>query len=249
MLIFTGSGQYLAVVEDRANSDMAWVRSQDRDSIEHVITTVESMVHGIELELLDEPTWDYQFRVHLEKAYFGMYLAEEASRIDYHKIKPTVAQAVGVDHPVSEMVEEIFYRMSENRPDGSRPGWMTGTPRAEADPAPGPEPELPSMDDFLALGHGKEFLVTFGVKYNLEPHPVLGMRPRLGNQVWGLNADDEMVAREFLSKWLDGHYAFIYDGSDPEERDRILRHYPDGVTGALWELVLEGGPTWLTMAR
>lgn len=248
MLVFTGSGSYWTAVEDRDSDDL-WLRSQDEASVDAAVAALEKMYPGRTYKVIIQPTWDYLARIKISKEEFGALLTEEASRIDYHKIKPTVAQAVGVDHPVSRMVAEIFYRMSENRPDGSLPGWMTGTPRAEADPAPGPEPELPSIDDFFALGDGKEFLVTFGVQYSREPHPVLGMQPGLGSTVWGLNADNEMVAREFLSKWLDGHYAFIYDGSDPEERDQILRHYPDGVTGALWNLMLEGGPTWLTTAR
>jgi hypothetical protein len=30
------------------------------------------------------------------------------------------------------MVEEVFYYMSYHRPDGSRPGWISGKPRARA---------------------------------------------------------------------------------------------------------------------
>lgn len=130
MLIFTGRGHFLSVVEDMNDPEMVFVRSQDRESVQRVITVLEGQIpvpdKRVTYELIDEPDWDYQFRVHLTKSLFQVYLIDTVYDIDYHKVKPTVAEARGYEHPISRMVEEIFYRMSENRPDGSLPAWLGG---------------------------------------------------------------------------------------------------------------------------
>lgn len=136
MLLCTGKGHYLTMVEDFDSSDLVWVRSQDRASVQRVIDVMERLVPvpdgGVTYALIEQPTWDYEFRVLLTKTLLGVYLAEEAQAIDYHKLKPAVAKARGSKHPISRMVEEVFYYMSYNRPDKSKPGWISGKPRARA---------------------------------------------------------------------------------------------------------------------
>ena len=133
MLIFTGQGHFLSVVEDANDPEMLLVRSQDRESVQGVITPLKRRFPipdtRVTYELVDEPDWDYQFRVRLTRSLFREYLAGTVDGIDYHKVKPTVAKARGHEHPISRMVEEIFYRMSENRSDGSLPAWLGGRGR------------------------------------------------------------------------------------------------------------------------
>lgn len=133
MLLTTGKGHYLTAVEDFDQEDLVWVRSQDRASVQRVIDVMRQRVpipdERVTYELIAEPTWDYEFRVKLTKGLFGIYLAEEAQAIDYYKLKPAVAEARGKTHPISRMVEEVFYYMSYNRPDGSKPAWLTGGTR------------------------------------------------------------------------------------------------------------------------
>ena len=126
MLVCTGQGEYWTFVQD-FDSDDLWLRSQDEQSVRRAAATLDE---GREpREVIVEPTWDYLARIRLTKAELGMLLADRAATIDYHKLKPAVAAARGKTHPVSRMVEEVFYYMSYNRPDRSKPGWVTGTPR------------------------------------------------------------------------------------------------------------------------
>lgn len=128
MLLVTGTGTYLTIVEDMDDAEMVFVRSQDKLSVQRVISKLERVVPipdtRVTYELIENPEWDYQFRVHLTKALFSTWLEHEAMKIDYHKVKPTVSEARGFDHPISKMVEDVFYDMSHNRPDGSLPGWL-----------------------------------------------------------------------------------------------------------------------------
>ncbi len=133
MLLVTDKGHYFTMVEDFDDPEFLWVRSQDKASIKHVIAYLNNRIpiphKGVTYELIDEPTWDYQFRVRLTRPLWAMYLEHATNETHAHKLKPAVAEARGKQHPVSRMVEEVFYYMSYNRPDRSRPGWLTGTPR------------------------------------------------------------------------------------------------------------------------
>lgn len=133
MLLVTDRGHYFTVVEDFDDPDVLWVRSQDRQSIEHVVTVLRRLVtipaEKADLELLDEPAWDYQFRVKLTRPLWAMYLEHVTNETTAHKLKPAVAEARGANHPISKLVEETFYYMSHNRPDGSLPDWLGGGKR------------------------------------------------------------------------------------------------------------------------
>lgn len=130
MLLVTGKGHYFTVVEHKDDPELLLVRSQDRESIEHVISVLRGKgMPGSELELIDEPDWDYQFRVIIPRPIFMLYLDQVVGEIDYPKVKPAVAKARGANHPISKMVNEVFYYMSENRPDGSLPAWLGGRAR------------------------------------------------------------------------------------------------------------------------
>lgn len=128
MLMVTEKGHYYTAVEDFYDPEIVWVRSQDRESIEEVIRGLGALVpvpdERVTYELVDRPDWDYEFRVKLTKELWALWLGELARSIDCHTIKSTVAQARGHGHPISKMVESVFYFMSNNRPDGSIPGWL-----------------------------------------------------------------------------------------------------------------------------
>lgn len=125
MLLVTGKGHYFTVVEHKDDPELLLVRSQERESVEHVIETLPATG----LVLIDEPDWDYRFRVILTRPEFQKYLELTVDEIDYPKVKPAVATARGASHPISKMVNEVFYYMSENRPDGSLPAWLGGGSR------------------------------------------------------------------------------------------------------------------------
>jgi len=129
MLLVTDRGHYFTVVEDMDDPEMVFVRSQDRESIEDVIGTLQDHIpipdRRVSYELVDEPDWDYQFRVRLTRGLWAWYLDDFVEhRLRAHKLKPAVAEARGHRHPVSRMVEEVFYYMSHNRPGGTKPAWL-----------------------------------------------------------------------------------------------------------------------------
>jgi hypothetical protein len=134
MLLVTDKGLYYTVVEDFDDPDVIWARSQDKRSIQAVISHLQNrfpIPHaGVTYELVDEPSWDYQFRVRLTRPLWSAYLEHVTDETHAHKLKPAVAEARGKLHPVSRMVEEVFYYMSKNRPDGSKPAWLGGNARA-----------------------------------------------------------------------------------------------------------------------
>lgn len=132
MLLVTDKGHYFTVVEDFADPTVLWVRSQDKASIQHVREVLAHVGPGPVPELVDEPTWDYRFRVRLSRQEWIDYQINATQELSCHKLKPAVAEARGAGHPVSRMVEEVFYFMSYNRPDRSKPGWITGKPRRKA---------------------------------------------------------------------------------------------------------------------
>lgn len=128
MLLVTDKGLYYTVVEDFDDPTVLWARSQDRKSVEEAAVWLEDRFsHGF--PVINEPTWDYQFRVKVSREEWGAWLAHQSYQVSAHKLKPAVAQARGALHPISRMVEEVFYFMSENRPDGSKPGWLRGVSR------------------------------------------------------------------------------------------------------------------------
>lgn len=130
MLLVTDKGHYFTVVEDFKDPDVLWVRSQDKQSIKHVIAVLGARVPipdaKADYTLVDEPSWDYQYRVRLTRPLWAMYLDTAVRELEAHKLKPAVARARGHEHPVSRMVESVFYYMSEHRPDGSKPAWLGG---------------------------------------------------------------------------------------------------------------------------
>ena len=134
MLLVTEQGFYFTVVEDFDDPEFLWVRSQDKASIRDVIGYLQNRfpipANGVTFELVDQPTWDYQFRVKLTRPLWAAYLEHATDELHANKLKPAVAEARGWDHPISRMVEEVFYYMSNNRPDGSVPGWISGELRA-----------------------------------------------------------------------------------------------------------------------
>lgn len=130
MLLVTDTGRYFTVVEDFEDPSVIWVRSQDRESIQHAQEVIGHLGDRIP-QVINEPTWDYQFRIRTSRPEWAQYLEYVATEeTTAHKLKPAVAKARGKLHPISKMVEEVFYYMSYNRPDNSKPGWVTGTPRA-----------------------------------------------------------------------------------------------------------------------
>lgn len=128
MLLVTDKGHYFTVVEDFDDPSVLWVRSQDRESIVHAIETMWGR-DAVEEQMVNEPTWDYQFRVAMSRDTWAGYLEAVTEETHAHKLKPAVGMARGKTHPISRMVEEVFYYMSYNRPDRSRPGWISGKPR------------------------------------------------------------------------------------------------------------------------
>lgn len=124
MLLVTDRGMYFTVVEDMDDPAKLFVRSQDKASIQHAREVIGHLGTRIP-PISDEPDWDYQFRIHVFRPEWALYLEyvtlEETTA---HKLKPAVAAARGAKHPVSKLVEQVFYYMSRNRPDGSVPGWM-----------------------------------------------------------------------------------------------------------------------------
>ena len=129
MLLVTDRGHYFTVVEDMDDPAMLWARSQDLESIQHAADSLAE-VYQEAFPIRDEPTWDYQYRIHVERAQWEAYLGLVTEELSATKLKPAVAAARGKGHPVSRMVEEVFYYMSHNRPDGSRPAWLSGGTRA-----------------------------------------------------------------------------------------------------------------------
>ena len=131
MLLFTENGHYFTVVEDFTDPEFLWVRSQDKASIRDVIGHLKNRfpipANGVTFELINEPTWDYQFRVKLTRPLWAEYLGHVTDTLCANKLKPAVAAARGYDHPIAKAVEQVFYYMSENRPDGSKPAWLEGT--------------------------------------------------------------------------------------------------------------------------
>jgi hypothetical protein len=130
MLLVTDTGHYFTVVEDFDDPTVLWARSQDRRSIEHAQEVIGHLGARVP-QVVNQPTWDYQFRLRLSRAEWALYLEYVAlEETTAHKLKPAVAEARGKLHPVARMVEEVFYYMSYNRPDRSKPGWISGKPRA-----------------------------------------------------------------------------------------------------------------------
>jgi len=125
MLLFTDAGHVFSVVVDFDDPTVLWARSQDRESIEHAAVAL-----GRPGDVIEEPTWDYQFRIQVSREDWAEYLRLVTMETSAVKLKPAVEAARGFEHPVYVAVEEVFYRLSHNRPDGSKPGWLTGEPRA-----------------------------------------------------------------------------------------------------------------------
>lgn len=130
MLLVSDKGHYFTVVEDFDDPEVLWVRSQDRASVEHASTVLGNLVpipnEKVDLTVLDEPSWDYQYRIKVTRPLWTMYLQYVTERTTAHKLKPAVAAARGKNHPVSRMVMDVFMYMSSNRPDGSLPAWLGG---------------------------------------------------------------------------------------------------------------------------
>ena len=82
------------------------------------------------------------------------------------------------------------------------------------------------------------FLVTFGVQYGIEEHPILGFMPELPKRVFWLEAEDELEARRWLTEHLDNHYAFIYD-DDEADRSRLSQWYDMDMVADLKRVYLE----------
>lgn len=131
MLLVTDSGFYFTVVEDFDDPSVLWARSQDLASIQDAADFLASAYEEA-FPIRDEPTWDYQFRIQVGRQEWSAYLEHCAHEISANKLKPAVAKARGADHPIARMVEEVFYFMSYNRPDGSNPGWVSGKAKAPA---------------------------------------------------------------------------------------------------------------------
>lgn len=125
MLLVTDKGLYYTVVEDFKNPARLWARSQDKDSIEDLREWLKGY-RNQDVEVSDEPTWDYQYRIAVTRREWADYLGQLTEDLSAHKLKPAVARARGHEHPVSRMVESVFYYMSEHRPDGSKPAWLGG---------------------------------------------------------------------------------------------------------------------------
>lgn len=123
MLIVTERGHYFTSVEDREDPGMLYVRSQDRASIEDLANRLQALTNNWH-EIIEQPDWDYQFRCHLTRGEWALYLGDAAERIEAYKLKPAVAAARGADHPVSHAVFDFFMETSRNRPDGSLPVWL-----------------------------------------------------------------------------------------------------------------------------
>jgi hypothetical protein len=122
MLLITDKGHAFNVVVDFDDPSVLWARSQDRQSIMHASTFLAA-------DVLEEPTWDYEFRIAIGRQEWADYLKHVTFETDAVKMKPAVAQARGHEHPISRVVEDVFYALSHNRPDGSRPAWLTGGSR------------------------------------------------------------------------------------------------------------------------
>lgn len=123
MLLITERGHAFTAVEDIDDPSMLFVRSQDRESIEDLATSLEGLT-GHRPEVIERPDWDYQFRCHLERRELDAYLSDAVNRISAHKLKPAVAESRGHDHPISHAVFDLFMYLSRNRPDGSVPAWL-----------------------------------------------------------------------------------------------------------------------------
>jgi len=122
-VVFTEDGCYYTAVKDW-DEDYLWVRSQDRRSIDRLVRLMEALHPDEQYEVIDRPGWDYQFRVALWREEWAEFLSVGAAGIQAGKIKPAVMDAVGHGHPVYRCVEQVFYFMSRNRTDGSKPNWL-----------------------------------------------------------------------------------------------------------------------------
>ncbi len=130
MLLISDKGHYFNVVEDFDDPSVLWARSQDRQSINHAAAYIAA-VRDQDVPVIDQPTWDYQFRISVSREEWSDYLAYTTEELSATKTKPAVAAARGHNHPVYKAVEDVFYRMSYDRPDGSKPAWVTGGTRAK----------------------------------------------------------------------------------------------------------------------
>lgn len=55
------------------------------------------------------------------------------------------------------------------------------------------------------------YYLTFGQKHYREPHPVLGLDPRLPDGYMSIEAAHQVEARLWLFEHLGNVYAFLYD--------------------------------------
>lgn len=69
-----------------------------------------------------------------------------------------------------------------------------------------------------------EYLVTFGVRYNTEQHPVID-HPRLADGYLIIEAPDYETARRLAFALLGQKFSMIYDQFD---RGRVEAHHPLG---------------------
>lgn len=70
----------------------------------------------------------------------------------------------------------------------------------------------------------QEFMVTFGVQYNAEPHPVID-HPRLADGYLVIEAPDYETARRLAFALLGQKFSMVYDSLD---RSRMENYYPLG---------------------
>jgi ferredoxin-NADP reductase len=125
MLVFTEDGLFYVVVKDW-DGDFLWARSQDRRSIEELVEFLKAEHPERSYALMHQPDWDYEFRAKVTRSEWSDYLDFKTDLIQAGKFKPTVGAARGHTHPISRAVTELFYFMSENRPNGSKPAWLGG---------------------------------------------------------------------------------------------------------------------------
>lgn len=83
------------------------------------------------------------------------------------------------------------------------------------------------------------FVITFGVQYEYDEHPVLGLKPELPDGWATIERETELQAREWLRDNLDSAYAFIHTEEMWRREGNPALYYPAGHHGDIEEILEE----------
>lgn len=103
------TGGFVSAVQDYTEPDVIKVRARDRKSLEPLLEAISVSGSGTTPEIIVGEGTDYPYRVIISRADFGVWLAAEATRLDYTNFKDALKSSRG--YAWADAASKIWYTL------------------------------------------------------------------------------------------------------------------------------------------